>query len=176
MAVFGVIRYHEADLPSVEQLRAGYARPAARILPATAHLASLFTERRTVVPLAEVSDVAKLAFLAAEDASFYEHQGLDFSTAGTGSSVRTRVSTVQGGSTITQQVVKNLLLDSERTYRRKSATILARRLEQHLTNSENLRPLSEPHLSKTPALRDRRGGALLLRQEGERADLPEQLL
>jgi len=140
VAVFGVIRYHEADLPSVEQLRAGYAPPqVTRVLARDGSLlASLFTERRTVVPLAEVSDVAKLAFLAAEDASFYEHQGLDYFGMLRALVANLRAGrTVQGGSTITQQVVKNLLLYSERTYRRKiRETILARRLEQHLTKDE----------------------------------------
>ena len=80
VAVFALIRHQEADLPSVEQLRAGYAPPqVTRVLARDGSLLdSIFTERRTVVPLSEVSDVAKLAFLAAEDASFYEHQGLDY--------------------------------------------------------------------------------------------------
>lgn len=140
VSVFALVRYHEADLPSVQQLRAGYA-PAqvTRVLARDGSLlASLFTERRTVVPLGEVSDVAKLAFLAAEDASFYEHQGLDYFGMLRALVANLRAGrTVQGGSTITQQVVKNLLLDSERTYRRKiRETILARRLEQHLTKDE----------------------------------------
>ena len=41
-------------------------------------LANVFTERRTVIPFSDVPDAAKLAFLAAEDASFYEHEGLNY--------------------------------------------------------------------------------------------------
>jgi penicillin-binding protein 1A len=140
VAVFALIRHQEADLPSVEQLRAGYAPPqVTRVLARDGSLLdSIFTERRTVVPLSEVSDVAKLAFLAAEDASFYEHQGLDYFGMLRALAANLRAGrTVQGGSTITQQVVKNLLLDPERTYRRKvRETILARRLEQQLSKDE----------------------------------------
>ncbi len=72
ITVYAVIRYHEADLPSVAELRSSYAPPqVTRILGRDGStLASVFTERRTVVALTDVSDVAKLAFLAAEDASF----------------------------------------------------------------------------------------------------------
>lgn len=140
LGVFLVIRHHEANLPSVEQLRSGYAPPqVTRVLGRDGSvLASVFTERRTVVPLTEVSDVAKLAFLAAEDASFYEHKGLDYFGMLRALAANLRAGrTVQGGSTITQQVVKNLLLEPERTYRRKiRETILARRLEQQLTKDE----------------------------------------
>ncbi|MFO0564216.1 MAG: PBP1A family penicillin-binding protein [Polyangiaceae bacterium] len=140
LTVFLVIRHHEAELPSVEQLRSGYQPPqVTRILARDgSQLASVFTERRTVVRLSEVSDVAKLAFLAAEDASFYEHQGLDYFGMLRALLANLRAGrTVQGGSTITQQVVKNLLLDPERTYKRKiRETILARRLEQHLSKDE----------------------------------------
>lgn len=140
LTVFLTIRHYEADLPSVEQLRSGYAPPqVTRVLARDgSQLASVFTERRTVVPLTEVSDAAKLAFLAAEDASFYEHEGLDYWGMLRALLANIRAGhTVQGGSTITQQVVKNVLLDSERSYRRKiRETILARRLEQHLSKDE----------------------------------------
>ncbi|MBK9001292.1 MAG: PBP1A family penicillin-binding protein [Myxococcales bacterium] len=140
LTVYTVIRYHEADLPSVAELRSSYAPPqVTRVLGRDGStLASLFTERRTVVELGEVSDVAKLAFLAAEDASFYEHKGLDYFGMLRALAANLRAGrTVQGGSTITQQVVKNLLLDPERTYRRKiRETILARRLEQQLSKDE----------------------------------------
>ena len=140
LTVFGAIRYYESDLPSVEELRKGYEPPqVTRILARDGTLlASVFTERRTVIPLSDVPAHAKLAFLAAEDASFYEHQGLDYLGMLRALVANLRAGhTVQGGSTITQQVVKNLLLDSERTYRRKiRETILARRLEQHLSKDE----------------------------------------
>lgn len=140
LAVFGTIRYYEAGLPSVAELRRGYDPPqVTRILARDGSLvANLFTERRTVIPLSDLPDHAKLAFLAAEDASFYEHEGLDYFGMLRALVANLRAGrTVQGGSTITQQVVKNLLLDSERTYRRKiRETILARRLEQHLTKDE----------------------------------------
>jgi penicillin-binding protein 1A len=139
-AVFFTIRRYEADLPSVEQLKAGYAPPQVTRVVARdgTLLADLFTERRTVVPITDVPDAAKLAFLAAEDARFYEHSGLNYFGMLRALVANLRSGrTVQGGSTITQQVVKNVLLDSERSYHRKiRETILARRLEQNLTKDE----------------------------------------
>jgi penicillin-binding protein 1A len=138
--VLGVIHHYEADLPSVEQLRSGYAPPqVTRILARDGSvLASVFTERRTVIPLGDVPKAAKLAFLAAEDASFYEHEGLNYWGMLRALAANLRAGhTVQGGSTITQQVVKNLLLEPERSYARKiRETILARRLEQQLSKDE----------------------------------------
>ncbi len=140
ITVFFVIRHYEAGLPSVEQLKKGYDPPqVTRILARDGTLlANLFTERRTVIPLSEVPDHVKLAFLAAEDASFYEHAGLNYLGMLRALIANLRAGhTIQGGSTITQQVVKNLLLDPERTYSRKiKETILARRMEQDLTKDE----------------------------------------
>ncbi len=135
-----VIRHHEADLPSVAQLKKGYDPPqVTRILARDGTLlANVFTQRRTVVDLDDVPDPAKLAFLAAEDSSFYEHEGLDYFGMLRALLANLRAGrTVQGGSTITQQVVKNILLEPERSYRRKiRETILARRVEQHLSKDE----------------------------------------
>ncbi|MBN2192025.1 MAG: transglycosylase domain-containing protein [Polyangiaceae bacterium] len=135
-----VIRHYEGRVPSVEQLRKGYAPPqVTRVLARDGTvLANLFTERRTVVPLTVVPAHAKLAFLAAEDARFYEHRGLNYFGMLRALWANLRAGkTRQGGSTITQQVVKNILLDDERTYERKiKETILARRLEQNLSKDE----------------------------------------
>jgi penicillin-binding protein 1A len=82
----------------------------------------------------------KLAVLAAEDASFYEHAGLNYLGMLRAIWVNLRNHGArQGGSTITQQVVKNVLLTSERTVGRKvREAILARRIEQELTKDEIL--------------------------------------
>jgi penicillin-binding protein 1A len=140
LTVMLVVRHYEARLPSVAELKRGYDPPQmTRILARDGSLlASLFIERRTVVPFAAVPQHAKLAFLAAEDASFYEHAGLDYWGMLRALAVNLRAGrTKQGASTITQQVIKNVLLDSERSYERKiKETILARRLEQSLTKDE----------------------------------------
>ncbi len=140
IAVVLVIRHYEADLPSVAQLRRGYEPPqVTRIFARDGTLlANLFTERRTVIPLGDVPNHAKLAFLAAEDANFYEHRGLDYLGMLRALVVNLKAGrTVQGGSTITQQVIKNVVLVPERTYDRKmKETLLARRVEQHLTKDE----------------------------------------
>jgi penicillin-binding protein 1A len=140
LSVVLVLRHYEAKLPSVEQLKSGY-RPAqvTRVLARDGTvLGSIFTERRTVVPFSELPAHVKLAFLAAEDASFYEHQGLNYFGMLRALFANLRAhSTRQGASTITQQVVKNLLLTPERTYQRKiKETILAKRLEQELSKDE----------------------------------------
>lgn len=142
VTVFLVIAHYSSGLPDVDELKAGYDPPQlTRILARDGTvLQDVFTERRTLVSFAEIPDHAKLAFLAAEDAGFYEHKGLNYFGMLRALAANLRAgSTRQGGSTITQQVVKNVLLDPERTYRRKiRETILARKLEQSLTKDEIL--------------------------------------
>ena len=81
-----------------------------------------------------------LSVLAAEDADFYEHEGLDyFGILRAVSRDIMEGRAAQGGSTITQQVVKLMLLTPERTISRKvRELILARRLENELTKDEIL--------------------------------------
>jgi penicillin-binding protein 1A len=140
LTVVLVIRHFENGLPDVQTLEKSYAPPqVTRILARDGSLlASLFIERRTVIPFAEVPEHVKLAFLAAEDASFYEHRGLNYLGMLRALAVNLRAGrTKQGASTITQQVIKNVLLDSERSYKRKiRETILARRLEQSLSKDQ----------------------------------------
>jgi len=137
-----VVRHYEAKLPTLDKVRKGYEPPqVTRVLSRDGTvLASLFTERRTVVKFADIPNHVKLAFLAAEDASFYQHEGLNYLGMLRALSVNLRSGrSRQGASTITQQVVKNVLLVPERSYERKiKETILARRLEHELSKDEIL--------------------------------------
>jgi len=141
-AIWIVIKKYEAGLPSAEVLRSSYRPPqVTRVLARDGTvLAQVFTERRTVVPFEAIPAHTKLSFLAAEDARFYEHEGLNYfgMLRAIAKNLRAR-HTRQGGSTITQQVVKNLWLSPDRTFARKiRETILARRLEQSLSKDEIL--------------------------------------
>ncbi len=142
IAVVLVVRHYEGKLPTLDKVRKGYEPPqVTRVLSRDgAVLASLFTERRTVVKFADIPNHVKLAFLAAEDASFYQHEGLNYLGMLRALFVNLRSGhSRQGASTITQQVVKNVLLVPERTYERKiKETILARRLEHELSKDEIL--------------------------------------
>ncbi len=135
-----VVRHYGADLPSVIDLRSSYRPPqTTRVLARDGTLlAELFTERRTVVPFKDVPVHTRLAVLAAEDAGFYQHKGVNWLGIARAVVVNLRAGRVrQGGSTITQQVCKNVLLDAEHSYRRKvREAILAGRLEDQLTKDE----------------------------------------
>ena len=136
------IRKYESGLPSAEQLRNSYRPPqVTRVLAKDGTvLSQVFTERRTVVSFGAIPTHTKLCFLAAEDAHFYEHEGLNYLGMLRAIVKNLRAGhTVQGGSTITQQVVKNLWLSPDRTMARKiQETILATRLEQTLSKDEIL--------------------------------------
>ena len=100
----------------------------------------MFTEDRTVIPLNAMSPFLPKAFVAAEDGRFYEHPGLDFISV-----FRAAINNFrdgarsQGGSTITQQVTKSLLLTPEKTFVRKfKEAILAWRIDKLLTKDEIL--------------------------------------
>ncbi|WP_437485183.1 PBP1A family penicillin-binding protein [Sorangium sp. So ce1014] len=140
-AVVLVVRHYEADLPSTRELKDYRPPQVTRILARDGtRLGELFTERRTVVRIGEIPNQVKLATLAAEDAGFYEHAGLNYLGMLRALAVNLRsTQTRQGASTITQQVVKNVLLTPDRTYKRKAREIiLARRIEQELTKDEIL--------------------------------------
>lgn len=97
-------------------------------------------ERRTVVPFDQIPDVMKKAVLAAEDANFYQHEGVDFmAMARCLAKGVLRGGVACGGSTITQQVVKTFLLQSDwRVKRKVKELVLAPRLEKNLTKDEIL--------------------------------------
>lgn len=137
--------YNEAmvDLPDVAKLKNFRLPGASTVLDGSGQR---FTEvyppdgRRAWVPLKEIPEIVRKAFVAAEDKRFFQHHGLDergviraFMTnlAGSGRP--------QGGSTITQQVVKNLLVGDDITYQRKMREmVLAARLEKILSKDEIL--------------------------------------
>lgn len=103
-------------------------------------IAEFYKERRIVKPLSEMPKMLVNAFVAAEDSRFFEHQGVDIISI-----VRATLknieagSVVQGGSTITQQVIKYFLLTSERKYTRKiREAILAYRIDKAFTKEEIL--------------------------------------
>ena len=100
----------------------------------------IYTENRTVVPLSAMPDYIPHAFVAAEDSRFYVHPGLDFWSV-----FRAAINNIrsgrrgQGGSTITQQVARSLLLTPEKTYLRKfKEAILAWRIDTLLSKDEIL--------------------------------------
>lgn len=104
-------------------------------------LASMHGEaNREVVPLDKVSPHLKRAVLAIEDSYFYSHRGV--SPIGIGRALVANWKTgetVEGGSTITMQLVKNLFLSPKRAFSRKVAeTVLALRLEQIFTKDQIL--------------------------------------
>jgi len=137
-----VVEHFAQGLPDVEKLRQGYNPPqVSRIYAADGTLLfSEFVQRRTVVPFDEVSDVTKLAFLAAEDAHFYEHHGVRLASVARALWANLRAGKkVQGGSTITQQVAEDVLLGHSRALSQKvQEWILAYRLERELGKDEIL--------------------------------------
>jgi penicillin-binding protein 1A len=102
-------------------------------------IGEFYEERRQLTPMAEIPKLVVNAFLAAEDDKFYEHGGVDFVSMLRAAWVTLTTDETQGASTITQQLAKNLLLSSERTYTRKAKeAVLAREIERRFSKDEIL--------------------------------------
>ena len=141
LLVLGAYAYFSRDLPSVSALRDYKPPQTTRVYDRHKKvIGEIFSERRTVIPMSKVPRHMVLSVLAAEDADFYEHEGLDYNgiLRAVGRDI-VAGRAAQGGSTITQQVVKLMLLTPERTLARKvRELILARRLENELSKDEIL--------------------------------------
>ncbi len=135
-AVYGA----DADLPDVGKLKTYRSKQVTRVLAADGKtlLGEIYDERRSHVSYERIPKVLVNAVVAAEDAKFFQHKGLNLLGMVRAFFANLRAGRyVQGGSTITQQVVKTFFLSPERKLRRKvQEVILARRLEQTLSKEQ----------------------------------------
>ena len=142
-AVTGIVLYSVSSrLPDVQSLRNIELQEPMYVYARDGRLMGLFGEmRRYPVDIKDVPLQVKQAFLAAEDARFYEHHGVDFK--GVARAIWLLATTddkrVPGGSTITQQVARQFFLSSEYSYTRKLAEmLLAMKMERELSKDEIL--------------------------------------
>jgi penicillin-binding protein 1A len=129
------------DLPDFTEIKEYRPPVVSRIYAHDGRLmGEFYAERRIEVPYSRLPRHLVLAFVAAEDARFFEHPGVDvFGIARAFLRNFEAGEIVQGGSTITQQVVKRILLTSEKSYARKiKEAVLAYRIDNYLTKEEIL--------------------------------------
>jgi len=123
------------DLPDVETLRDIQLQVPLRVFSSDGKLLGIFGEKRRIpVTIDEIPAQLTNAFIAGEDARFYEHPGVDYQGISRAAwSLLTTGEKTIGGSTITQQLARNFFLTSEKTFTRKIKEIfLALKIEQHL--------------------------------------------
>jgi penicillin-binding protein 1A len=142
VAIYAAWLFH--DMPDGSELADFHPVTSARVFAWDGTLIGEYgQERRIYVPYNRMPTRVTQAFLAAEDRNFFTHNGVDVS--GVSRAMAKNVFNLlsgrrfEGGSTITQQVAKNLLLNNERTIGRKlKEVILARRLENSLPKEQIL--------------------------------------
>lgn len=140
--VAGVVYYYGRDLPGRLDLTSNY-QPA---VVSTVYdvqgrpIGEFYHQRRVVVPLERIPAHAIQAFLAAEDARFFKHRGVDgFAVLRAFLANLKKGEVREGGSTLTQQLVRAFFLTPERTLKRKiREAILAYRVERNHTKEEIL--------------------------------------
>jgi len=140
-AAYFIYNAYIKDLPDFTEIK-GYRPPViSRIYARDGRLmGEFYAERRIEVPYSRLPRHLVLGFVAAEDSRFFDHPGVD--VFGIARAFLRNVEAgeiVQGGSTITQQVVKRILLSSEKSYARKiKEAVLAYRIDNYLTKEEIL--------------------------------------
>ncbi len=136
-----ILIFFSFDLPKISSLNDYHPAIPSKILSRDGTvLADLGLENREVAKFEEIPRRVIDAFLSAEDDSFYEHTGVDYMGVIRALIANLRAGrVVQGGSTITQQVAKSLLLSRERSISRKIKDfLLAQRIEEKFTKEEIL--------------------------------------
>ncbi len=139
--VAGTWSYYSRDLPSVDELRTWRPPQVTKVACRDGSTcAEFYLQRRTWVDITTLPQHVRDSFLAAEDADFYSHQGLDYLGI-----LRSAVKNLKpggmksGASTISQQICRQLLLSQERTLSRKIREwILTPRMEQALGKDQIL--------------------------------------
>lgn len=138
---YGMYLYIEPELPDINSLKAPtFVMPLQILTSDGVKIAEYGNDISIPISFEQIPKPMIQALLAAEDDSFFEHDGI--SIKGLGRAITETVSgdsQQTGGSTITMQVAKNFFLVPDRTFKRKLTEIfLARRIEQKLTKAEIL--------------------------------------
>jgi len=137
----GTYLYFTLDLPKIYSLKDYKPSIVTQVFSCNGQLiGEFYRKRRMVVPLSQIPRTLMNAFIAAEDSRFYSHPGVDFLSV-----IRAVLKNIeagaiiQGGSTITQQVTRSLLLTREKSFERKiKEAILAYRIDKFLTKDQIL--------------------------------------
>ncbi|MDD3212679.1 MAG: PBP1A family penicillin-binding protein [Eubacteriales bacterium] len=140
-AVIGIAKAYMETAPTLDLAKLSDQDKTSFIYDANGNVLTDYkgTENRVMVSISEMPTNLQHAFVAVEDARFYTHNGVDFKRI-VGSFVKNFVSnTNEGGSTITQQLIKNTVLSSELSYKRKiQEAYLAMQLETKYSKSQIL--------------------------------------
>ncbi len=137
----GLAWFHSLAIPDIRSINDYRPQVATVILDKKGRMVdSIYDQYRIVIDYSQMPALLPKAFVAAEDSRFWNHGGLDF-----WSILRAAINNIrsgrrsQGGSTITQQVTRSLLLTREKSYFRKlTEAILSYRLDKMLTKKEIL--------------------------------------
>ena len=129
-ATIGIVDYFAGDLPSIDAIKAANFTQTTRILDRNGKLIeALYHENRTVVPLSKISTKLQLATIDTEDRTFYQNSGVDYRRLAIAIAYDlTHRSATLGGSTITEQVVKNEVLDTVAAAQSRTISIKFREL------------------------------------------------
>ena len=141
--VLGALMYYSGKVPTREEMIIASQGSATKIYDRTGEHILYFlsgSEKRVWVPLDQIPEHVRWAVIAIEDDQFYEHHGFDFPAL-----VKVALHEIfgigpqRGGSTITQQLVKNAVLSPEKTYKRKlKELIFSYYLEKKFSKDEIL--------------------------------------
>ena len=141
VAGYGLYRWAVNDLPSFSKIADYKPAQVTTVLARDGSLiGQLYREKRYVIGMSEMSPHLPHAFLAVEDSEFYDHPGVNIAAIFRAFIANMKSGNIsQGGSTITQQIVKRLMLTPEKSYERKlKEAILAYRLEKQLSKDDIL--------------------------------------
>jgi penicillin-binding protein 1A len=127
------------NLPDVSDLADYRPKLPLRVFSTEGALLGEFgEERRNLTPIKDIPDVMKNAVLAAEDARFFNHGGVDYIGVLRAGLANVNRAKSQGASTITMQVARNVYLSSEKTFTRKIYEILLTLKLEHMLSKDQI--------------------------------------
>ena len=138
--VAGIVASYSRNLPDINRMADYQPSRSTRVFARNGmQLANLYRENRTWVSIDRVPVMVRQAFIATEDAHFYQHHGVDFGGIARAALADYRHQQFQGASTITQQLARGLFLSNEVSYSRKiQEALLAIEIERYYTKDEIL--------------------------------------